>query len=62
VAQLELDIRDDGRGMGAPTNRGLGMLSIQARAVEVGGSCRIEPNPGGGTAVLVRLPCPIKKE
>ena len=62
AAQLELDIRDDGRGMVAPTNRGLGMLSIQARAVEVGGICRIEPNPGGGTAVLVRLPCPAKKE
>jgi len=59
---LELDIRDDGRGLTTPTARGLGLISIQARAAEVGGSCRVEPNPGGGTAVLVRIPCPVKKE
>lgn len=59
---LELDIRDDGHGLLFPTNRGLGLLSIQARAAEVGGTCRIESNPGGGTAVIVRIPCPTKKE
>lgn len=59
---LELDITDDGRGLTAPTARGLGLISIQARAAEVGGACRVESNPGGGTAVLVRIPCPAKKE
>jgi signal transduction histidine kinase len=57
-----LEIRDDGRGLTLPTQRGLGLISIQARAAEVGGSGLIEPNPGGGTAVLVRIPCPVKKE
>jgi signal transduction histidine kinase len=62
ASQLELDITDDGRGMTSPTDIGLGMLSMQARAAEVGGVCRIEANPGGGTAVKVRIPCPTKKE
>jgi signal transduction histidine kinase len=59
---LELDIRDDGRGLLLPATRGLGLLSMQARAAEVGGDCRIESNPGGGAAVIVRIPCPAKKE
>lgn len=59
---LELDIRDDGRGLPSPTTRGLGLISIQARAAEVGGVCRFESNPGGGTAVLVQIPCPATKE
>jgi len=59
---LELDVRDDGRGLHLPTTMGLGLLSMQARAAEVGGTCGIEPNPGGGTAVMVRIPCPAKLE
>jgi signal transduction histidine kinase len=59
---LELDIRDDGRGLPLTTPRGLGLLSMQARAAEVGGTCSVEPNPGGGTAVIVRIPCPAKME
>jgi signal transduction histidine kinase len=61
-AVLELDVRDDGRGLSLPTAGGLGLLSIQARAAEVGGTCHIESNPGGGTAVIVRIPCPAKME
>lgn len=59
---LELEIADDGRGpsaeQGAIGERGigLGMLSMQARAVEVGGSCRVEAAPDGGTRILVRIP------
>jgi signal transduction histidine kinase len=37
---------------------GLGLLSMQARAAEVGGECRFEVAPGGGTRVIARLPCP----
>jgi signal transduction histidine kinase len=62
AAVLELDIRDDGRGMPSRTHGGLGLLSMQARAAEVGGTCCIEPDPGGGTAVSVRIPCPTKLE
>lgn len=55
---LELDIVDDGRGMAEPATHGLGLLSMRARAAEVGGSCAIAANPGGGVAVSVRIPCP----
>lgn len=59
---LLLEITDDGRGL-APdkmrqTGSGLGLLSMQARAAEMGGTCLIESGPSGGTRVSVRLPCP----
>lgn len=55
---LELDITDDGSGLPAGASHGLGVLSMQARAAEAGGTCRIASNPQGGTRVSVRLPCP----
>jgi signal transduction histidine kinase len=33
---------------------------MRERAAELGGSCRIEPAPGGGTRVLARLPLPAE--
>jgi signal transduction histidine kinase len=60
---LQLDIQDDGDGMSGPISTGLGLLSMQARAVEVGGVCQVTENPDGvGTAVTVRIPCPGKVE
>lgn len=60
---LELDIVDDGAGVAAGANAGLGLLSMQARAAEVGGVCKIMQNGvGSGTAVAVRIPCPILTE
>jgi signal transduction histidine kinase len=63
-AVLELDVTDDGRGLPAQTDLagGLGLLSMQARAVEVGGVCRFTARPGGGTRVIVRLPCSVPVE
>lgn len=55
-ALLVLDIRDDGVGLPDNPTKGLGMLSIQARAVELGGTYSFDKNPGGGTAVIVRIP------
>lgn len=54
---LELDIADDGRGLPPDMRHGLGLLSMQARAADVGGVCRIESIPHGGTSVSVCLPC-----
>ena len=34
---LKLTIRDDGRGLAEPPLGGIGLLSMQARAAEVGG-------------------------
>jgi signal transduction histidine kinase len=61
---LELDIADDGRGLppDALNHAGLGLLSMQARAAEVGGICAITSAPGGGTRVSVCLPCPAQAE
>lgn len=60
---LELEIVDDGAGLAAGANAGLGLLSMQARAAEVGGVCKVMQNEaGGGTAVAVRIPRPIQTE
>lgn len=54
---LELEIMDDGRGLpAAGTRSGIGLGSMRERAAEVGGTCRIESVPAGGTRVFARLP------
>lgn len=55
--QLELVICDNGAGLPAGGTQGLGLLSMQARAAEVGGTCRIESRPGQGTSVTMQIPC-----
>ena len=54
---LEIEISDDGRGLSPGVATGMGWLTMQARAAEVGGVCIVDANPGGGTWVTVRLPC-----
>jgi signal transduction histidine kinase len=54
---LELAICDDGAGLSTGAARGVGLLSMQARAIEVGGTCQIGSRPGQGTSVRVQIPC-----
>jgi signal transduction histidine kinase len=54
---LHLEITDDGRGIPADREAGVGLRSMQERAEEVGGSCIVEALPTKGTRVQVRLPC-----
>lgn len=54
---LEMEINDDGIGLPVDRVGGLGLLSMQGRAIELGGTCQIEPAPTGGTCIRVRLPC-----
>lgn len=54
---LEMEIHDDGIGLPVDKVDGLGLLSMQGRAIELGGTCQIEPSPTGGTCIRVRLPC-----
>lgn len=54
---LEIEVKDDGRGLPPGDQRGLGVASMRERAVEVGGMCLIEPRAEGGVRVLARLPC-----
>ena len=35
---------------------GVGVESLLVRAAELGGTCRLESPPGGGTVVTARLP------
>ena len=57
-AQFAVEVVDDGRGIPAAHRAGVGLASMRERAAELGGSCIIEPAPGGGTRVSARLPCP----
>ena len=56
--ELELEIVDDGRGAGDPsqTGGGLGLIGMRERAALHGGQLTAGPVSGGGFAVRVRLP------
>jgi len=56
---LILEIRDDGRGISAEAQAGVGLRSIRERAAELGGDCTISSPTGGGTRIYVRLPLKV---
>ena len=61
---LRLIIEDNGRGVGAITNRlpsgrGLGLIGMRERAQALGGTFSIKPRDGGGTIVMVTLPLEV---
>ena len=53
---LELEVSDDGGGIGAGTASGMGLVSMRERAEELGGTCEVSTPPWGGTRVVARLP------
>lgn len=53
---LEVEVEDDGRGIPAQPQLGVGLTSMRERAAELGGHCSIEPGVEGGTRVHARLP------
>lgn len=55
-AEVRLEVRDDGRGLAPQAAPGLGMNSMRARALALGGALEVGAAPGGGTAVLCRVP------
>lgn len=57
-------IVDNGRGFerAAVKQKGLGLVGMEERARELGGTIRIESLPGRGTRVEVRLPRPVRPE
>lgn len=55
---LELEIVDDGKGLGPDRRAGVGFNSMRERAAELGGTCTIESASSGGVRVRARLPCP----
>jgi two-component system, NarL family, sensor kinase len=53
---LQLEVRDDGRGLPADMRAGVGLVAMRERAAELGGRCSVELVAGGGTRVLAQLP------
>jgi signal transduction histidine kinase len=54
--ELEVEVRDDGRGASASDGRGHGLVGMRERAALYGGQLDAGPAPGGGYAVRARLP------
>jgi signal transduction histidine kinase len=60
-AQLELEVRDNGRGITraeATGRRSLGLLGMRERVALLNGELHLDGAPGQGTRVTVRLPLP----
>lgn len=53
---LTLQITDDGKGIAPEHHIGVGWLSMQERAAELGGRCTIADASSGGTTIQVSLP------
>lgn len=53
---VELQIRDDGRGMPADKPTGFGLDGIAQRVSFIGGTHEIRSVAGGGTSLLIRIP------
>jgi signal transduction histidine kinase len=56
VDTLCLDISDDGKGIPASHNIGVGLHAMHERASELGGSCIVTQGASGGTLIQARLP------
>lgn len=54
---LQVKIQDDGSGLSLPgqNEKGLGLVGMEERVRELGGTFRVQTNPGCGTAVIVQL-------
>jgi signal transduction histidine kinase len=58
--ELRLEICDDGSGIPEHPVAGVGLVSMQERAAELGGSCTIARGPQGGTVVTAALPLELR--
>ncbi|SPE22360.1 hypothetical protein SBA3_10011 [Candidatus Sulfopaludibacter sp. SbA3] len=53
---MSLRVEDDGRGFQVNRTRGLGLLGMEERVVQLGGRFRVQSAPGRGTTVMAELP------
>jgi signal transduction histidine kinase len=51
-----LHVEDDGKGFLTGRARGLGLLGMEERVVQLGGRFRVQSEPGRGTTVTAELP------
>lgn len=54
--QIEIDLTDDGVGMGTKYSDGYGLNNMRERVAEIGGTIVFESEPGHGTRVSVTVP------
>ena len=55
---LQVSIEDDGKGFESNRVRGLGLVGMKERVSQLGGTLRVDSDPGRGTRLLVDLPLP----
>jgi signal transduction histidine kinase len=55
---LQVSIQDDGRGFDPAHTRGLGLLGMEERVKDLGGTLAVESRAGAGTVVRATLPLP----
>jgi signal transduction histidine kinase len=60
--RLTLEITDDGRGLGAGPQSGLGVTGMRERAQMYGGRCELSPSADGGVRVRATLPLELAGE
>lgn len=56
--RLVLSVRDDGIGFATENVRGLGMVGMEERLRQIGGTFRVLSQPGKGTSVVAEVPLP----
>jgi len=56
--EVRLAICDDGKGLPSLASPGLGMRSMQGRALSIGATLEVGPRAAGGTEVCCRFPTP----
>jgi signal transduction histidine kinase len=56
AGNLLLSIQDDGRGFDVHQSKGLGLLGIEERVGQLGGTFRVHSGPGIGTILSIELP------
>lgn len=55
-AELQLSIKDDGRGIAPGTSRGLGLTGMEERVRALAGNISITKQPGAGTCLGISIP------
>ena len=57
---LEIGVEDNGCGFASQPDDALadGLRNMRQRMADIGGECRVESQPGGGTKVILHLPWP----